>query len=180
MSAPTTGLAGAFARAVEPRGNSVVEAVHGSDSSGADSSTKHVESVEELPTPPDVFEDEGKFETSRLEIWAYYAYYIGNNGLSLFNFAPTQSQNLIAQAADPNTGTLPFLGADRTSNSIVLLANGISFAIQVVIFLILGSYADFGSWRPGILIASSLVAYGIGFGWLGVHSASKWRIVSTR
>lgn len=30
---------------------------------------------------------------------------------------------------------------DRTINSIVLLSNGISFAIQIVIFLLLGSFA---------------------------------------
>ena len=30
---------------------------------------------------------------------------------------------------------------DRTVNSIVLLSNGIAFAIQIVVFLILGSFA---------------------------------------
>lgn len=116
-----------------------------------------------------------RYLTTRYEIWAYYSYYIGNNGISLFNFAPTQSQNLLSLAADPETSTLRFLGKDRSINSIVLLANGISFAIQIVLFLIIGSYADFGHWRPNILIVASLVAYGIGFGWLGVADASKWR-----
>lgn len=145
-----------------------------SSSSTPDSKTANV--IErDNPRPPDIHTDSGKYTTTRQEIWAYYAYYIGNNGLPLFNFAPTQSQNLIAQAADPDTGTLPFLGANRTSNSIVLLANGISFAIQVLVFLIVGSYADFGTWRPTILLVSSCVAYGVGFGWLGVKQASKWR-----
>ncbi|KAI9653669.1 MAG: hypothetical protein M1831_005697 [Alyxoria varia] len=129
-----------------------------------------------IPPLAGVADDDGKYETGRWEIWAYYAYYIGNNGLSLFNFAPAQSQNLLTQAADPDTGLLPFLGAYRTTNSIVLLANGISFAIQCVIFLILGSYADFGTWRPVILFVTSLLAYGIGFGWLGVADPEKWRI----
>lgn len=35
---------------------------------------------------------------------------------------------------------------------------------------------DFGTWRPNILIGLSLVAWGIGFGWLGVHDESKWKI----
>ena len=116
-----------------------------------------------------------KFLTTRREIWGYYSYYIGNNGLSLFNFAPTQSQNLLALAADPETETLQFLGQQRSINSIVLLANGISFAIQCMLFLIIGSYADFGNWRPNILIVASLVAYAIGFGWLGVADPAKWR-----
>jgi hypothetical protein len=38
------------------------------------------------PIAPDQFNP--AFETSRKEIYAYYAYYIGNNGLTLFNFAP--------------------------------------------------------------------------------------------
>lgn len=39
-----------------------------------------------------------------------------------------------------------------------------------------GSYADFGSWRPNILIFVSIIAYAIGLGWLGVHSEDKWRV----
>ena len=37
---------------------------------------------------------------------------------------------------------------------------------------------DFGTWRPNILIGLSLVAWGIGFGWLGVHDPSKWKIAT--
>ena len=100
------------------------------------------------PIAPDQFDPQ--YETSRWEIWAYYAYYVGNNGLTLFNFAPTAFQNLLYQAAG-DAGTLVFAGRVRTINSIVLLANGISFAIQVVLFLIIGSYAgklglSLGSW----------------------------------
>jgi len=69
---------------------------------------------------------------------------------------------------------LHFMGRNRTINSIVLLCNGISFAIQIVVFLILGSFADFGTWRPNILIVLSMIAYGIGFGWLGVHTEGNW------
>ena len=109
------------------------------------------------PVAPDQFDP--KYETTRKEIWAYYSYYIGascrttqlqrnwianvaigNNGLTLFNFAPTAFQNLLYQAAG-DAEVLNFAGRDRTINSIVLLSNGISFAIQSVLFLIIGSYA---------------------------------------
>jgi hypothetical protein len=40
----------------------------------------------------------------------------------------------------------------RSIESIVLLCNGISFAVKVLVFLVLGSFADFGTWRPNILI----------------------------
>ena len=126
---------------------------------------------------PDQFDE--KYETSKLEIWAYYSYYIGNNGLTLFNFAPTAAQNLVYQRAvvvgGEKNDSLFFAGANRTINSIILLCNGISFAIQIVVFLILGSYADFGTFRPNILIVLSLIAFGLGFGWLGVHHQEQWR-----
>ena len=92
----------------------------------------------EQPVAPDQFDP--NFETSKWEIWAYYAYYIGNNGLTLFNFAPTAFQNLLSEAAG-DAGYLRFAGVNRTINSIVLVTNGISFAIQIVLFLIIGSYA---------------------------------------
>ena len=148
---------------------------------------------EERPIAPDQFD--ARYETTRWEIWAYYAYYIGNNGLTLFNFAPTAFQNLLSQAAG-DAGVLRFAGRDRTINSIVLLANGISFAVQVVVFLVVGSYAggfsgrfwkaeivaddnkDFGRSRPNILIVFSILAFGIGFGWLGVHTANKWEVAT--
>ncbi|KAL4743877.1 autophagy-related protein 22-like protein [Aspergillus similis] len=124
-------------------------------------------------TAPDQFDD--SYRTTRLEIWAYYAYYIGNNGLSLFNFAPTAFQNLLSQAAEEN-GQLFFAGRLRSIESTVLLCNGISFAVQVLVFLVIGSFADFGTWRPNILIGLSFVAYAIGIGWLGVHDAEKWHV----
>lgn len=105
---------------------------------------------------------------------SYYCYYIGANGLSLFNFGPTAFQNLMYEAAGDGE-ILYFAGRNRTINSIVLLTNGISFAIQIVLFLFIGSFADFGTFRPNILIVLSIVAYAIGFGWLGVHTADKWR-----
>ncbi|MCJ1241280.1 hypothetical protein MMC14_009284 [Varicellaria rhodocarpa] len=133
------------------------------------------DSDDDQPVAPDQFDP--NFETTKWETWAYYAYYVGDNGLTLFNFAPTAFQNLLYQAAG-DSGTLVFAGRVRTINSIVLLSNGISFAIQIVLFLVVGSYADFGRSRPNILIVCSILAFAIGFGWLGIHSADKWQAAS--
>jgi Vacuole effluxer Atg22 like len=113
-------------------------------------------------------------ETSRWEVWAYFTYYVGNNGLGLYQFASTAFQNLLAQAASED-GTLQFAGAPRTVSSILLLSNGISFSIQVVLFLVLGSFADFGTWRPSILIVLTVIGVAVGFAWLGVHTPDKWQ-----
>lgn len=114
-------------------------------------------------------------ETSRGEIWAWYAYYVGANGLALLNFGPTAFQNLLAQAAPADTGLIRFAGRDRNVNSIVLLTNGISFAIQAALFIVIGSYADFGSGRRWVLVFWSLIAFGVGFAWLGVQVPERWQ-----
>jgi hypothetical protein len=64
-------------------------------------------SISDQPIAPDQFDP--KWETDRMEIWSYYAYYVGNNGLTLFNFAPTAFQNLLYQAAGDGS-TLRFAG----------------------------------------------------------------------
>lgn len=93
---------------------------------------------EERPVAPDQFDE--RYETNKWEIWSYYAYYIGNNGLTLFNFGPTAAQNLLYQHAEAIGGAdntiVRFAGANRTINSVILLSNGISFAIQCKIQLI--------------------------------------------
>ncbi|KIV96347.1 hypothetical protein PV10_00228 [Exophiala mesophila] len=41
---------------------------------------------EDGPIAPDQFDP--KYETTKWERWSYYCYYVGDNGLPLFNFAP--------------------------------------------------------------------------------------------
>lgn len=114
--------------------------------------------------------------TTAWEIRAWYGYYVGSNGLALFNFGPTAFQNLLSQAAPADTGLLPFAGRPRSVNSIVLLSNGVSFALQTVLFLAIGAYADFGRGRRWLLMAWSVLAYAVGFAWLGVHEPEKWKV----
>ncbi|KAF9562005.1 MFS general substrate transporter [Agrocybe pediades] len=127
-----------------------------------------------------------KWTTTWVELWSYYLYYVGNNGLSGFNFGPSQFQNLLFLAGyDPTVGpgspcsingcVLPYLGKIRDINSIVLLTNGISFAIQAALLLFIGAWADYGRWRPNITIFFTLFAIGVSFAWLGVEDPSQWR-----
>ncbi|KAG0706740.1 MFS general substrate transporter [Suillus ampliporus] len=126
--------------------------------------------------------------TSRIELWSFYLYYVGNNGLSGFNFGPSQFQNLLFLAGyDPsrppfsapcggNTDcVLPYLGKIRDINSIVLLTNGIGFAIQAVLLLLIGAWADYGTWRPNITIVFTVAAVAMSFAWLGVEDPSQWQ-----
>ncbi|EJT50109.1 protein-vacuolar targeting-related protein [Trichosporon asahii var. asahii CBS 2479] len=91
----------------------------------------------------------------------------------------TELWNLLYLAgADPATGAAcgdGAYGSTRSVNSIVLITNGISFALQAALFLIMGSMADYGSWRPHITTFFTLLAWGVSFGWLGVMDPSKWQ-----
>ncbi|KAF9475099.1 MFS general substrate transporter [Pholiota conissans] len=149
---------------------------------------KEIAKISEVENNVDLAEsvDAGNWTTTRLELWSYYLYYIGNNGLSGFNFGPSQFQNLLFLAGyDPVLGpgnacgangcVLPYLGKIRDINSIVLLTNGISFAIQAALLLFIGAWADYGRWRPNITIFFTLVAIGVSFAWLGVEQPNQWR-----
>ncbi|GAW00214.1 MFS general substrate transporter [Lentinula edodes] len=118
---------------------------------------------------------------------SFYLFYVGNNGLSGFNFGPSQFQNLLFIAGyDPSQPpftlacgdgdcVLPYLGKVRDINAIVLLTNGISFAIQAALLLLIGAWADYGRWRPNITIFFTILAVAVSFAWLGVDDPSQWR-----
>jgi hypothetical protein len=79
-------------------------------------------------------------------------------------------------------------------NSIILLTNGICFAIQAVMLLMIGAWADYGTWRcagarifprrlnghrplknrPNILIFFTILSAASSFAWLGVQEPSQW------
>ncbi|KAL7948510.1 autophagy-related protein 22-like protein [Trichoderma barbatum] len=167
------------AAALEPRSNETSSPAQNVDEDNK-RGLSEPSRAEEVELPGTVMPALGEGDiptTTKWEIWTWYGYYIGANGLSLFNFGPTAFQNLLAQAA-PESGLLLFAGRYRDVNSIVLLANGISFALQAALFLVIGAYADFGTGRRWILIVWSIIAYGIGFAWLGVHDPEKWKIAT--
>ena len=111
------------------------------------------------------------------------------SGLGPFNFAATNFQNLLNQAGfDPALSTpgnpqpcgtgdcfLIFAGKPQSINAIMLNTSGISCAIQTVLLITLGSSADYGKWRPMILIVWTMISWGAGFGWMAVHDASRWQ-----
>jgi len=57
----------------------------------------------------------------------------------------------------------------------VLVTNGIAFALQAAVLLIIGAWADYGTWRPNIAIFFTLLAVGVSFVWLGVEDPAQWR-----
>ncbi|KAL3965167.1 hypothetical protein ACCO45_002171 [Purpureocillium lilacinum] len=127
-------------------------------------------------------DDDAVPETTRREVWAWYAYYVGANGLALFNYGPTAFQSLLQQAADADTNTSspglsPSPAASATSTPSCSSPTASPFASQAALFLLIGAYADFGPSpvRRAILLAWSLVGWAVGFAWLAVRDPSQWR-----
>lgn len=147
------------------------------ETTSLDEGIQDADAKHSAPLDPALEPSSHQATTTRNEIWAYYSYGIANNGLGLFNFAPTAFQNLLSIAANAD-GQLLFMGQMRSVNAIVLLANGITCAINVVLFLAIGSLADYSTWRPWILIFWTVVALGISLAWLGVHDAEKWHVAT--
>ncbi|SGY69611.1 BQ5605_C004g03039 [Microbotryum silenes-dioicae] len=127
--------------------------------------------LEEIETDPEQV-------TTRWELWSYYVYYIGNSGLGPFNFGPTQFQNLLYYAGH-NLGTNdPCDSSVAWCSLLSVKPNETSaprFLSRTVIFLMIGSYADYGTWRPWILIFWTTVAIAVSFAWLGVDTPDKWQ-----
>ncbi|EEB95854.1 hypothetical protein MPER_05112, partial [Moniliophthora perniciosa FA553] len=112
------------------------------------------------PAVPGTGEEElktSKWTTTRSELWSYYLYYVGNNGLSGFNFGPSQFQNLLFLAGYDPSGppfsipcgdagcVLPYLGKVRD-------AVAVSFAWLGV--------DDPSQWKAGIaLYILGLITY---------------------
>ncbi|RDL40561.1 uncharacterized protein BP5553_00540 [Venustampulla echinocandica] len=131
---------------------------------------------------------------TKKEVWSYYAYYAGNNGIGSFQYSNLLFQNLIYQAAfDPTV--LPFGsaacdpdptrpchvywgggGKTKAYTSVILIGTGLTFLAQVLVFIGVGSLADFGNWNPWVVRIFSVLSWGLEFGFLGVHTPSKWRI----
>jgi len=125
---------------------------------------------------------------SRRELWAYYLYYNGDNGVGPLGYSQTLFQTLaIAAGKDPATGgpcgsaggsarcVLPWNGGTLSVSSIILIANGLSFLFMTLMFTTIGSAADYGTFGRWLLLFMTVVCWGAQFGVLGLNSPSKWR-----
>ena len=94
-----------------------------------------------------------------------YLYYNGNNGVGPIGYAATLFQSLLNSAghdsvtggACDGTGVCMLnFGGEKPIASVVLIANGISFAVMTLLFTTIGSCADYGSWNRWILFVSTV------------------------
>ncbi|KAH8793951.1 autophagy-related protein 22-like protein [Hyaloscypha finlandica] len=130
---------------------------------------------------------------TKKEVASYYAYYAGNNGIGSFQYSSLLFQNLIYQAGfnpnvlplgsstcdvDPTAPCHVFWGGGNKTKaytSVILIATGLTFLTQALVFISIGSLADYGNWNPWVVRGFSVLCWAFEFGFLGVTTANKWR-----
>ncbi|THH11038.1 hypothetical protein EW146_g8182 [Bondarzewia mesenterica] len=123
---------------------------------------------------------------TRKELWSYYLYYNGDNGVGPNGYSMTLFQSLATSAGyDPIRGpgsscldadasgrcVLPWRSGTKAVSSIVLVANGYEdilacMQIMTMIFTTIGSAADygtFGRWLLLIITGAAMGLYIVGF-----------------
>ncbi|KAF7587057.1 hypothetical protein BBP40_007814 [Aspergillus hancockii] len=118
-------------------------------------------------------EDYDQPTTTRRELWSYYLYYNGDNGVgpgsysqALFQWALTGTGwQPGTEPREPCTGSsacvVPWAGGTRSVSSVVLIANGLCFTFMAVIFVWFGSAADYGSFGRWLLLALTVVCWAL-------------------
>ncbi|KAL4886059.1 autophagy-related protein 22-like protein [Aspergillus karnatakaensis] len=136
--------------------------------------------------------------TSRAELWAWWAYYFGNNSSGPGSYTPLIFQSVLNSAgwspgrdralgcADPSLACVVDFGTRTTPiETVVLVSNGIAFAIQGFVLLCFGTISDYGSLKRWIFALCTVVCWGVQFGFLGLkrpeqyHAAIALNIIST-
>ncbi|KAF9458495.1 MFS general substrate transporter [Collybia nuda] len=131
---------------------------------------------------------------TRRELWSYYLYYNGDNGVGPGGYSMTLFQSLaFAAGFDPIKGpgsscnaedasgqcVLPWAGGTKAVSSVVLVANGITFAVMTAIFTTIGSAADYGTFGRWLLFVVTCFCWGAQFASMSLTTPSRWPVSMT-
>ncbi|KAI9447647.1 MFS general substrate transporter [Lactarius indigo] len=126
---------------------------------------------------------------TRRELWSYYLYHIGNNGLGPQTYSLTLFQGLATAAGyDPVRGpgsscldreasqkcVLPWGSGTKAVSSIVLVANGVSFAVMALVFTAIGPAADYRMFGRWLLLSSTVICWASQIASISLTSPSRW------
>ncbi|KAL1917140.1 uncharacterized protein VTP21DRAFT_4796 [Calcarisporiella thermophila] len=113
------------------------------------------------PSATQIASTRGQPVTSKKELWAYYLLYNGNNGtaINVLMLGALLPQVLFAAGVDSTTGEKCDGGHPSTCvinglnySSWTYLTQGICFAIQMILFVTIGSMADHQRWGYWFLL----------------------------
>lgn len=66
-------------------------------------------------------------------------------------------------------------GGNKPVSSVILIVNGISFAIMTMFFTSVGSLADYNNYNKWVLIGATVTCWASQFGWMGITQADQWK-----
>ncbi|KAJ9216201.1 hypothetical protein DTO166G4_2133 [Paecilomyces variotii] len=124
--------------------------------------------------------------TTKKELWSYYLYYNGDNGVGPGSYTQALFQWALNGAGfQPGTNppkpctssspcVIPWAGGTRSTASVVLIANGLCFTFMTVMFVWLGSAADYGSFGRWLLLALTVVCWILQYGMMAIRHPSQW------
>ncbi|KAH9053260.1 MFS general substrate transporter [Lactarius vividus] len=131
---------------------------------------------------------------ARRELWSYYLYHIGNNGLGPQGYSLTLFQGLSTAAGyDPVRGpgsscrgqepsgkcVLPWGSGTKAVSSIALVANGVGFAIMTLVLTAIGPAADYRMFGRWLLLISTVICWASQFASMSLTSPSRWGAAMT-
>ncbi|KAE8327450.1 autophagy-related protein Atg22B2 [Aspergillus sergii] len=131
-------------------------------------------------------EDYNQPTTTRKELWSYYLYYNGDNGVGPGSYSQALFQWALTGAGwqpgtephEPCTASsacvVPWAGGTRSVSSVVLIANGLCFTFMTVIFVWLGSAADYGSFGRWLLLVLTVVCWALQYGMMAIKHPNQW------
>ncbi|KAI9447661.1 MFS general substrate transporter [Lactarius indigo] len=129
--------------------------------------------------------------TTRRELWSYYLFQFGNNALGPEGYSLTLFQELATAAGyDPVRGpgsscldleasrkcVLPWGSGTKEVSSVVLVANGLSFAIMTLVFATIGPAADYRTFGRWLLLVSTAICWAAQFASMSLTSPSRWGV----
>ncbi|KAG1782927.1 autophagy-related protein 22-like protein [Suillus placidus] len=125
---------------------------------------------------------------TRRELWSYYLYSNGGNGVGL-GYTQTLFQGLATAAGyDPVAGpgssclattasgqcVVPWGSGTKSVSGVVLTANGVSFAIMTAILTTIGSAADYGTFGRWLLFAITVVCWAAQYACMALTTPNRW------
>ncbi|ORX35535.1 putative autophagy protein [Kockovaella imperatae] len=110
--------------------------------------------------------------TTKWEYWTYIGFYMFQNTCPLGS--QVQAIRQLTLTASHPSGFMEFAGKTVPINTAILDINGALSAAGLAVMFILGPYADYGSWKPWILIVAIIVTWGCCFGALAIKHVDQW------
>lgn len=95
---------------------------------------------------------------------------------SLLSQAGFNGNDPTQDCSDSNAPCLVAFGSGSVNiNSLVLICNGVIFALQAVCLVAFGSMCDYGPWRKWILWTATIICWATQFAFLGLKNGAQFQ-----